>query len=225
MMTNLPSRTTSWRANGRRWVNAIAAGALLACGACSVLLNHDQTQCHADGDCTQFGGHPYCQSGVCVASGLEPADCFLGTPQQPTDFLNQCSTAECLSFDDCARLGDCADASAEDAGLVSPVDAGASVSSSTSTPEDGGAAAMPSCMDAANGRAQIVVITGSSNFPPTAREARAADHRRRIHARVPGHELVQRGRHDLRPEPRQPRDHGPRAQPEREVCGLLSGRR
>ncbi len=157
---------TSWRASGRRWVNMAAVAALLACGACSVLLNHDATQCQTDGDCTQFGGHPYCQSGVCVASGLEPADCFSGTPQQPSDFLNQCSTAECLSFDDCSRVHLCGDASAADGGLMAPPDAAAGTSTSQTASDDGGAN-MPSCVAPADGRAQVVVLTGSSNFPPT----------------------------------------------------------
>jgi hypothetical protein len=141
--------------------------ALLACAACSVLLDHSQTQCQTDGDCAQFGGHPYCQSGVCVASGLVPADCFSGTPQQPSDFLNQCSVAACMSFDDCARLGACDDAGA-DAALIAPP---AASTSSTTAPVDAGAddtdaGPLPSCNDAAQGRGQTVVITGSSNFPP-----------------------------------------------------------
>jgi hypothetical protein len=162
---NLNSSRTTWlRANGRRWASGSAMVALLACGACSLLLDHTSTQCQTDGDCAQFGGHPYCQSSVCVASGLVPADCFSGTPQQPSDFLNQCSVAQCLSFDDCARLKLCGAATDMDGGLVSPPDA-AAASSSSSASDDGGT--MPSCLDPTNGRAQIVVITGSSNFPPT----------------------------------------------------------
>ncbi len=153
-----------FRSSGRRWVSGGAMVALLACGACSLLLDRTSTQCQTDGDCAQFGGHPYCQANVCVASGLVPADCFSGTPQQPSDFLNQCSQAQCLAFDDCARLKLCGAASDADGGLVSPPDAGGSSSSSTAS--DGGGA-MPSCMDPTDGRAQIVVITGSSNFPPT----------------------------------------------------------
>src|SRR5580658_6995503 len=148
-----------------KWAGA-AAAALLASAACTVFVNHDAAQCQSDSDCEHFGGHPYCQAGVCVVSGLGPTNCFYGTPSQPSDFLNQCSTAQCLAFDNCQRLGVCGDASDMDAALVSPPSAAVSTSSSTaSSPADGGAA-MPSCVDPANGRPQAVFLTGSSNFPP-----------------------------------------------------------
>jgi hypothetical protein len=140
------------------------------CGACSVLLDRSQTQCQTDGDCAQFGGHPYCQAGVCVASGLEPDDCFSGTPRQASDFLNQCSVAQCLAFDDCQRLGMCDDAGI-DSGLVAPPSSSTSSASASSDSGSGAAASddagpMPLCNDATQGRGQVVNITGSSNFPP-----------------------------------------------------------
>src|SRR5580658_1216981 len=91
----------------QKWAAALVGVTLLASGACTALIDRSATQCGTDSDCERFGGHPYCQGGVCVASGLGPADCFYGTPQQPSDFLNQCSTAQCLSFDNCQRLGLC----------------------------------------------------------------------------------------------------------------------
>src|SRR5580700_8366915 len=103
----------------------LALAALLACGACTALLDRNATQCEADADCQHFGGHPYCQGGVCVASDLGPANCVSAPPQQPSDFLNQCSDSQCMSFDNCSRLGQCSDASEFDAGLVAPPDAGA----------------------------------------------------------------------------------------------------
>jgi ABC-type phosphate transport system substrate-binding protein len=144
----------------------LAAALLTMCAAaCSVLLDHDATQCQTDSDCAQFGGHPYCENGACVSSGLGPANCYYGTPQQPQDFLNQCSNAQCLSFDNCARLDLCGDASDLDAALVAPPAPEASTStSSTSGSADAGA--MPSCVDPSNGRAQVVYMNGSSNFPP-----------------------------------------------------------
>ena len=154
------------RLNGRRrGVRIAAATLLLGTGACSALIDHDATQCRSDGDCAKFGGHPYCQQGVCVPSGLGPASCFYGTPQRPQDFMNQCSTAACLSFDNCQRLQLCGGVSDMDAALVSPpppqssapADAGAG---------DAGAPQLPLCVDPGNGRAQVVVLTGSSNFPP-----------------------------------------------------------
>lgn len=152
--------------SSRRWTLASVAALLMTSAACTALLDHDATQCRSDEDCAHFGDHPYCQAGACVSSGLGPTSCFYGTPQQPQDFMNQCSTAQCLSFDNCQRLGLC-DAGGEDAdaGLVSPpVPEGGS----TSTASDAGDAApvMPSCADPGSGRAQVVYLTGSSNFPP-----------------------------------------------------------
>ncbi|HEY2513080.1 MAG TPA: hypothetical protein VGI39_19565 [Polyangiaceae bacterium] len=152
----------------RHWAGALTAAFLVGSAACSVMLDHKSTQCQVDSDCAEFGSHPYCQQGVCVASGLGPADCFYGTPQKPEDFLNQCSTAQCLSFDNCARLGMCNEAGDEDGGLKTPQDAGApsSGSSSSSAAGDAGAIALPMCMDPNSGRGQVMYLTGSSNFPP-----------------------------------------------------------
>ncbi len=140
----------------------------LACAACTLLVNPNSTQCQTDTDCAQFGTHPVCQSGVCVSSGLGPTNCFEGNPTTPNDFLNQCSAAECLSFDNCARIGMCADGGA-DAALLTPAvpEAGASTPAPPPSMNDGAAPpTMPSCMDPNNGRSQVVYMTGSSNFPP-----------------------------------------------------------
>jgi hypothetical protein len=93
---------------------------LLVCAACTVLLDRNAIQCQTDGDCAKFGNHPYCENGLCVQSGLSPKDCFYGTPQRPNDFLNQCSAVQCLSFDNCSRLGLCGGASNLDAALAPP---------------------------------------------------------------------------------------------------------
>jgi hypothetical protein len=154
------------RKSRRRWMGVSAAALVLTSAACTALLDHNAAQCKSDDDCAHFGNHPYCQGGVCVSSGLGPADCFFGTPQQPQDFLNQCTTAQCVEFDNCQRLGLCADASDLDAALVSPP---APQAASPPPTDDGGAAvapSLPSCMDPTNGRAQVIYMTGSSNFPP-----------------------------------------------------------
>ena len=80
---------------------------VLLTGGCSLIVDHNGSQCTIDADCLHFGGHPYCKSGVCVASGLGPDGCFAGTPQTTQDYLNACSIAECVPFDNCARLGLC----------------------------------------------------------------------------------------------------------------------
>jgi hypothetical protein len=88
-------------------LRALAAAALLSAAGCSVLLDHDSAQCKTDADCEHFGGHPYCQQGVCVASGLGPDGCVIGTPQSQSDYLNACTTSACVPFDNCGRLGLC----------------------------------------------------------------------------------------------------------------------
>ena len=91
----------------------LSALALLACAGvvpvagCSLLLDRSASQCSTDDDCTRFGGHPHCQQGVCVPSGLGPDGCFEGTPMTQSDYLNACSTAANVPFDNCARLGMC----------------------------------------------------------------------------------------------------------------------
>lgn len=153
-----------------RWAAIMAAATLLTTGACTALLDHDATQCQSDSDCAKFGQHPYCQQGVCVSSGLGPAGCFYGTPQQPQDFLNQCSTAACMPFDNCQRLGLCDGQTNMSAPLVPPpaIEGGAPapVSDGGAPPAADGGAPMPSCMDPTQGRSQLVYLTGSSNFPP-----------------------------------------------------------
>jgi hypothetical protein len=141
------------------------AGAVLACAACTALVDRTATQCEDDLDCQHFGGHPSCQAGVCVSSGLGPADCFYGTPGQPSDFLNQCSTAQCLAFDNCQRLGLCGSASDMDAALAAPPAAEASTATAT-VADAGRAAPLPNCVDPTSGRSPPVFLTGSSNFPP-----------------------------------------------------------
>jgi hypothetical protein len=150
-------------ANGRlRWARAMAAGAVLASAACTLLLDHTSTQCQSDADCARFGRHSTCQSGSCTKFGLGPPDCFYGVPQQQQDFLNQCSAAQCLPFDNCQRLQLCGAAATTPPPAVPPsADSGALATSAGS--RDAGT--MPSCMDPTSDR-QVVYMTGSSNFPP-----------------------------------------------------------
>ena len=81
---------------------------LLSTAGCSLLVDHSNVQCKVDADCDHFGGHPACEDGVCVASGLGPEGCFAGTPVLQSDYLNACSRAANQPFDNCARLGMCA---------------------------------------------------------------------------------------------------------------------
>jgi hypothetical protein len=88
-------------------VMALAGLCNLAGAGCSLIVDRNSAQCHTDDDCTRFGGHPLCENNVCVGSGLGPEGCFAGTPMTQTDYLNACSTAANVRFDNCARLGLC----------------------------------------------------------------------------------------------------------------------
>lgn len=152
-----------------KWVSAGLA--MSGAAACSVLLDRNAAQCHTDDDCTHFGGHPSCDvgRGVCVVSGLQPADCFLGTPTDDSQFLNQCTlnylpgepAGSCLTYG-CGAVGLCAAGDGGDeltpppvpeAGAAAPVEAGATAS-------------IPMCIDGTMGRdrAHLVFLSGSSNF-------------------------------------------------------------
>jgi ABC-type phosphate transport system substrate-binding protein len=148
-----------------RIAGAALGGALwIASGACSVLLDHNANQCQTDDDCSRFGGHPFCQAGACVESGLGPTGCFYGSPTSTTQFLNQCTTSTCTPFDNCARLGLCGPGT--DAGTAAPpvAEGGAPAAASDAGVVD--PANLPACRDPSSGRGQVLVMTGSSNFPP-----------------------------------------------------------
>jgi hypothetical protein len=144
------------------WRVATACGAFLLLialfgGACSVLLDHSNTQCSTDEDCVSFGGRPSCQRGLCVASNLGPEGCFFGTPTTPEQFANQCSTSVCEPFDNCERLKLCT-ANATEPPTIPPIDAGPST-----TPPIDAPVGLPPCLVA--GR-NTVVVTGSTALQP-----------------------------------------------------------
>jgi len=51
--------------------------------------------------------HAICSQGLCVNSGLGPLGCFAGTPATNDQYLNACTTAQNMPFDNCGRLGLC----------------------------------------------------------------------------------------------------------------------
>jgi len=83
----------------------IAVALLGAVTDCSIIFDPQSNQCHVDADCAKFGGHPTCEAGVCVDTGLGPEGCFGSTPTTQTEYLNACSTSKCVKFDNCDRLG------------------------------------------------------------------------------------------------------------------------
>ncbi len=136
----------------------LAGLAMLLVAACSVLFDHKSEQCSTDSDCAAFGGHPYCQQNVCVASNLGPDGCFFGTPSAPSDFANQCSTATCGAFDNCDRLGLCNGEAPPAAVTPPPIDAGM-----TSTIDAPPPPVLPPCVD---GVRNTIVIGGSTAIQP-----------------------------------------------------------
>ncbi|WP_257460749.1 hypothetical protein [Archangium lipolyticum] len=78
---------------------------------CSLVLDSGAAQCATDEDCVRFGSYPICQEGLCVPSGLGPPGCFRGEPSSEEQYRNQCTLAQCVPFDNCARLGLCDGAS------------------------------------------------------------------------------------------------------------------
>jgi ABC-type phosphate transport system substrate-binding protein len=149
------------KAQFSRWrvVVICVVTAAMFVAACSVLLDHNETQCKTDQDCTSFGGHPYCQASVCVASSLGPEGCFVGTPTTPEQFANQCSTAKCESFDNCGRLGLCTAGAPLPQTIPPVVDAGVVIDAPIDAPGSG----PPPCL---NGIRNVVVVTGSTALQP-----------------------------------------------------------
>jgi hypothetical protein len=152
---------------GRQWKGgAVAVAVALTSAACSLLLDHDATQCHSSADCARTGTRLICLAGVCAPAGdagagaaAGPPGCFSGTPTTLSEFLNQCTMADYdTSFDDCARLGLCGPDAAGPA-LVPPPDAGTAM------------AVIPppvpveTCQDPVM-RPSVVYLNGSSNFIP-----------------------------------------------------------
>ncbi|HEY1816567.1 MAG TPA: hypothetical protein VGG74_29675 [Kofleriaceae bacterium] len=141
----------------RRLVTAAVVLALFG-AACSVLLNHDKTQCTTDADCAHFGGHPYCSNGACIESDLGPSDCFEGSAVGSSDFANQCSTASCGAFDNCMRLELCGSDGTAPAAVAPPDAAPASTVDAPTPP------AMPPCVDPTT--RNTIVLSGSTESQP-----------------------------------------------------------
>lgn len=142
-----------------RWYHLASSGVVLALfiAACSALLDKDKVQCSSDSDCEHFGGHPYCQNSVCVASNLGPEGCFFGSASTPEQFANQCSTATCGSFDNCTRLNLCGSNSTPPIAVdPPPPDAG-------SAPISDAATAGQLCVEPGH---DTIVVTGSTAVQP-----------------------------------------------------------
>ena len=150
--------------NSRDLVRPLASPILLAflgslaVAGCSLLVDDRNVQCHSDDDCTAFGNHPICSRGICVSSGLGPPGCFYGDPQSPGDFMNGCTTAKCVPYDNCGKLNKCMPDAMIKSMLMTPTITGKVKALAMPQP-------MPlmRCQDAA---ANVIYVTGSTNFPP-----------------------------------------------------------
>lgn len=85
---------------------------------------------------------------------LGPPGCFEGTPTTDEEFMNACSTATCIPFDNCERFDYC-DSSNMSVTPPSMAMTSPAPSITTNTPT-------MNCADLGN----VVYVTGSSNFPP-----------------------------------------------------------
>lgn len=97
-----------------------------------------------------------------VDANFSNPGCFAGTPTTSDEFANACTHAQCVAFDNCARLGVC-----DDAGLAP----NPRPDTAPGAPAGPNSTATVQCQDLAatvnNGSPRnIVYVTGSSNFPP-----------------------------------------------------------
>jgi hypothetical protein len=143
----------------------VTAAIALSQLSCSAIVDTSTTQCRTDADCARLGYGTCSSEGVCGGSGgsgpdtpLGPTGCFRGPmPSNDLDFLNQCTRAQYVKFDNCMRLGLCGDVTLPTADPPPPPMA----------PPDTGMLTPPSvgCYDAQE-RNKIIFMQGSTNFTP-----------------------------------------------------------
>ncbi|HET9623807.1 MAG TPA: protein kinase [Kofleriaceae bacterium] len=92
------------------------------------------------------------------AARLGPRGCVRHAPVQPSDFANQCTTAQTVPFDNCARLHLCDPAALAGAMAISAPP----TQNVASAPASNEAAPTMPCRDVPN----PIYITGSTNLPP-----------------------------------------------------------
>ena len=137
------------------------AVALSVTSGCSVMIDRDIMQCRVDLDCAKYEtgatAHAVCSQGICADSGLGPKGCFSGSATSALEYLNACTVAQHVSFDNCARLGLCG-ASAVLPVPVPPQSAGAL----TATVK----AVAPPTVLCADAGPNVIYMTGTSDFGP-----------------------------------------------------------
>lgn len=161
------------------WFTVLVA-LFAATAACSLIIDKDKTNCNTDADCAHYAAGAVCRDNLCVEGtnvdgggeggpgdgGSEGATdascqgrdgCFCGTPTTNEQFLNQCTTAECIPFDNCDKLGTC------DGGFPGTVTPEGG-SASSKNPDSGASSYCEDIIATLGGTP--VYVTGSSNFPP-----------------------------------------------------------
>ena len=124
------------------------------------MIDRNMVQCTVDADCTKFEtgntAHAICSQGVCANSGLGPKGCLSGTPATTLQYLNACTAAQNIPFNNCARLGLCGAATLPDP--WPPQSAGAL----TATIK----AVAPPTVKCADAGPNVIYMTGTSDFGP-----------------------------------------------------------
>lgn len=148
-------------ANTQQALGIALIAALPFTSTCTVLLDRGAVQCNADTDCSTFEAgrstHVMCKQNVCVDSGLGPRGCFAGVPANNSQYLNACTSAQNIPFDNCARLGLCT-AGAPLPDPIFPQSAGSLTTTIKATPA-------PTVL-CANAGPNVIYMAGTSDFGP-----------------------------------------------------------
>jgi hypothetical protein len=94
---------------------AFALGFAMAIAACSLLIDKNAAQCQSSSDCP-VGTYSVCKAGVCTDPRASALTACNSAPEAGVDFLNACSDASCVPFDNASRLDNL-----DDAGKLKPL--------------------------------------------------------------------------------------------------------
>ena len=142
-------------------LNFVLAVLLPLTCACSLMFDRGIKQCAVDSDCapleTGDTAHAVCSQNVCVDSGLGPKGCLADPPTATIEYLNACTAAQNMPFDNCARLGLCGSGTPLPDSVAPPSVAAVAATISAVTPPT------IRCADAGT---DVIYMTGTSDFGP-----------------------------------------------------------
>lgn len=128
--------------------------------ACTLVVDRNIQQCSSDLDCVQFAtgdtAYAVCREGVCENSGLGPRGCLAGIPTTTAEYLNACTTAQHMAFDNCAKLGLCGGLPAPEA--IPPISSGTLTANVK--------AVAPPAVKCADAGPNVIYMAGTSDFGP-----------------------------------------------------------